>query len=187
MLALPRGGVPVAAEVSRALGAPLDVLAVRKLGAPGNPEYGIGALAEDGTTVVDATTARLMGVTEEDLDRVLDRERSEIRRQTALFREGREPLDVRGRTVIVVDDGVATGLTDLAAVRSLRARGAGRIVVAVPVASDEGLAMLREEADEVICNRVPRVFIGVGRWYRDFTQVSDDEVVALLAEAGTAP
>ena len=185
VVALPRGGVPVAIEVSRALGAPLDLLAVRKLGAPGEPEFGIGALAEDGTAVLDTAIARRLGVTQQYLDGVVERERREIRRSLELFRGGRDPLDVRGRTVIVVDDGLATGLTDLAAVRALRARGAARIVVAVPVASGEGLDTLREEADEVICHTVPPELIGVGRWYRDFTQVSDDEVLALLAEART--
>jgi putative phosphoribosyl transferase len=184
VVALPRGGVPVAAEVARALGAPLDLLTVRKLGAPENPEFGIGAVAEDGTTVVDSVMVRHLGVTKGDLDRILERERHELNRRVARFRNGQAPLDVYNRTVIVVDDGVATGLTDLAAVRALRRRGAGRIVVAVPVGSRQAVAMLQEAADEVVCHTIPSELLGVGRWYRDFSQVSDEEVVALLAQAG---
>lgn len=185
VVALPRGGVPVAAEVARAIGAPLDVLAVRKIGAPAEPEYGIGALAEDGTAVLDTASARHLGVTQEELDRIVEREGRRIRRAVDLFRGGRAPADVRGRTVIVVDDGVATGLTDLAAVRALRARGAARIVVAVPVGQAAALDMLRQEADEVVCHTVPRELMGVGHWYQDFSQVSDEDVLALLAEAGS--
>jgi predicted phosphoribosyltransferase/dienelactone hydrolase len=184
VFALPRGGVPVAAEVARVLDAPLDVLTVRKLGAPENPEFGIGAVAEDGTAVVDSATARQLGITQAAFDRILERERHELSRRVARFRGERAPLDVHDRTVIVVDDGLATGLTDLAAVRALRRRGAGRIVVAVPVGSHQAVAMLQEEADEVICHTIPRELFGVGRWYRNFSQVSDDEVVALLAAAG---
>jgi putative phosphoribosyl transferase len=183
VVALPRGGVPVAAEVARVLGAPLDVLTVRKLGAPENPEFAIGAVAEDGTAVVDSATARRLGVTQEEFDRILARERHELSRRIERFRDGRTPRDVQDRTVIVVDDGLATGLTDLAAVRALRGRGAGRIVVAVPVGSHQAVALLQEEADEVVCHTIPTELYGVGRWYRDFAQVSDDEVVALLAEA----
>lgn len=184
ILALPRGGVPVAFEVARALDAPLDVLAVRKLGAPANVEFGIGAVAEDGTAVVDWRTARHLDVSPAALDRVLDREVRELTRLTALFRAGRPALELRDRTVIIVDDGLATGLTDLAAVRAVRARAAARIVVAVPVASREAVALLRGEADEVVCATVPEELLGVGRWYEDFSQVSDDAVLALLERAG---
>ncbi len=184
VFALPRGGVPVAGEVARGLGAPLELLTVRKLGAPQNPELAIGALAEDGTTVVDQATARRLGITQDEFDRILERERHELRRQVELFRGGRTPLEVRDRTVIVVDDGLATGLTDLAAVRALRRRAAGRIVVAAPVGSPQAVAMLREAADEVVCHTTPQGFLGVGRWYRNFSQVSDDEVIALLGTAG---
>lgn len=187
VVALPRGGVPVAVEIARALDAPLEVLAVRKIGAPVEPEFGIGALAEDGTAVLDTASARRLGVTQQELDRIVERERRRIRDAVALFRGARGPADVRGRTVIVVDDGVATGLTDLAAVRALRGRGASRIVVAVPVGSAPGLEMLRREADEVVCHTVPDDLMGVGRWYRDFAQVSDEDVIALLAEAAAAP
>ena len=184
VFALPRGGVPVAVEVARALDAPLDLLTVRKLGAPQNPELGIGAVAEDGTSVVDTALARRLGMTQDGFDRILERELGELRRRMERFRDGRPPLDVRGRTVILVDDGLATGLSDLAAVRALRERGAGRIVVAVPVGSRDAVAMLRGAADEVVCHTIPADLVGVGRWYRDFSQVTDDEVLELLAEAG---
>ena len=183
VFALPRGGVPVALEIARALHAPLDLLTVRKLGAPQNPELGVGAVAEDGSAVVNADMARIVGMTEADFDRTLEREVRELRRRMLRFRDGRPPLDVRNRTVIVVDDGLATGLSDLAAVRALRRRGAARIVVAAPVASPEAVAVLRKEADEVVCHTIPHELGGVGRWYRDFAPVSDEEVLALLADA----
>jgi putative phosphoribosyl transferase len=186
VVGLLRGGVPVGVEVAHALGAPLDVLAVRKLGAPGNPELGIGALAEDGTAVVNAEMARRLGVTQERIDEALERAGKEIRRRVERFREGRPPTDVRGRTALVVDDGLATGLTDLAAVRALRRRGASTVVVAAPVGSREAIALLRHEADDVVCHTIPRQLLGIGAWYRDFSQLSDDEVVALLSEAGAS-
>jgi len=184
VVALPRGGVPVAVEVARALDAPLDVLSVRKLGAPQNPEFGVGAVAEDGTAVLNAPMARRAGITQEQFDRILDREGRELLRRMERFRDGWAPLDVRGRTVVVVDDGLATGLTDLAAVRALRRRDAGRIVVAAPVGSREAVAMLGAEADEIVCHTIPHDLRGVALWYRDFAPVSDEEVLALLAGAG---
>jgi putative phosphoribosyl transferase len=187
VVALPRGGVPVGLEVARALGAPLEVLAVRKLGAPGNPEYGVGAIAEDGTTVVDPYAARRVGMTEHVFEATVRREIAELHRRVERYRDGRRPLDVRGRTVIVVDDGLATGLTDLAAVRALRKRGAGRIVVAVPVGARESVARVSEEADQVVCHTIPPELLGVGRFYRDFSPVSDAEVLALLAAPHERP
>ncbi|HSO98992.1 MAG TPA: phosphoribosyltransferase family protein [Solirubrobacteraceae bacterium] len=183
VIALPRGGVPVAFEVAQALDAPLEVLAVRKLGAPGNPEFGVGAIAEDSTAVLNATSARQVGMTQRELQQTVERELHELRRRIERYRDGRAPLDVRDRTVIVVDDGLATGLTALAAVRALRARGAGRIVVAVPVGARESIALVGEEVDEVVCDTIPRELLGVGHWYDDFAPVSDDEVVELLAGA----
>jgi predicted phosphoribosyltransferase/dienelactone hydrolase len=183
VVALPRGGVPVAVEVAAALRAPLDVLAVRKLGAPGQPEYGVGAVAEDGVGVLDSGAARAVGLTDDELDRAVQRESQELARRVAAYRDGRAPVDVRGRTVVVVDDGLATGLSDLAAVRALRRRSAARIIVAVPVGSASAVAELRREADEVVCLEVPRPFRAVGLWYEDFSPVEDHEVIALLARA----
>jgi predicted phosphoribosyltransferase/pimeloyl-ACP methyl ester carboxylesterase len=189
VVALPRGGVPVAVEVASALGAPIEFLAVRKIGAPGNPELAVGAVAEDGTGVLDPRSAGMLGMTQELLDARLEQESQELRRRVARYREGQPSIALRGRTAIVVDDGMATGMTELAAVRALRKRGAERIIVAVPVASSEAVAMLEEEADRVISLTVPRRLYGVGMWYRDFAPVSDEEVLALLANArtGAAP
>jgi putative phosphoribosyl transferase len=184
IVALPRGGVPVALEVARALRAPLEILAVRKLGAPGNPELGVGAVAEDGTGVLDPTSAGMVGMTQDTLDATLARESEELRRRVERYRDGRPPIPVDGRAVIVVDDGLATGMTDLAAVRALRKRGARRIVVAVPVGSSESVSMLEQEADQVVCLMIPRRLYGVGMWYRDFTPVSDEQVLTDLAEVG---
>jgi putative phosphoribosyl transferase len=183
VVALPRGGVPVGFEVALALGAPLEILAVRKLGAPRNPELGVGALAEDGTGVLDERSAGMVGVTEATLAATLERASAELRRRVERYRDGRPAVPVQGRMAIVVDDGLATGLTDLAAVRALRKRGAATIVVAVPVGSSEAIAMLEREADRVVCAMVPERLVGVGMWYRDFDPVSDEEVVSLLAEA----
>lgn len=185
VVGLPRGGVPVAAEIARELDAPLDVLGVRKLGAPANPEAGFGAVSEDGTTVVHAALASHVGVTPQDAERMRESALDALRGRMAGFRAVRAPVDVRDRTVIVVDDGLATGLSDLAAVRALRGRGAARLIVAVPVGSRQAVALLRGEADVVVCLASPPSFGAVGRWYRDFSPVSDDEVVALLrAESG---
>jgi putative phosphoribosyl transferase len=187
IVALPRGGVPIGAEVARALHAPLEILAVRKLGAPGNPELGVGAVSEDGTGVLDARSADMLGMTQAMLDATLARESQELRRRVGRYRDRRPAISIRGRTAIVVDDGLATGLTDLAAVRTLRKRGARHIVVAVPVASSESVSMLAAEADRVVCLRVPQRLFGVGMWYRDFTPVSDEDVLALLREAAEDP
>lgn len=184
IMALPRGGVPVAVEVARVLNAPLEILAVRKLGTPGNPELGVGAVAEDGTGVLDPRSAGMMGMTQATLDETLDRESRELQRRVERYRDGRAPISVRGRTVIVIDDGLATGLTDLAAVRALRKRGADRIVVAVPVGSAEAVSLLAGEADRVVCLTIPHRLMGVGMWYRDFSAVSDEQVLDLLAAAG---
>ena len=184
VVALPRGGVPVAVEVARALDAPLDILAVRKLGAPGNRELGVGAVAEGGSAVLDSSSAEQLGLTSSVLDATLEREIQELRRRVDRYRGERPPIAVRGRTVIVVDDGLATGLSELAAIRALRKRDARRIVVAVPVGSRESIEMLGEEADQVLCLMIPDRLYGVGLWYEDFAPVSDEEVLALLEEAG---
>jgi putative phosphoribosyl transferase len=184
VVGLPRGGIPVGLEVARALQAPLEILAVRKLGAPSNPELGVGALAEDGIAVLDPASVGMLGMSESALAATLERESAELRRRVERYRGERAVVALQARTVIVVDDGLATGLTVLAAVRALRKRGAATIIVAAPVGSREAIAMLREDADRVICTMVPQRLMGVGRWYRDFAPVSDEEVVRLLAEAG---
>lgn len=182
VLGLPRGGVPVAREVALALDAPLDFLAVRKLGAPHNPEYGIGAVAEGGTRVIDPEAIAVLGIDGGALDSIVARETDELHRRVSAYRSGRPPLEIAGRTVIVVDDGVATGVTDAAALRAARRRGPRRLVLAVPVCAPDSARRLREDADDVICLQAPPLFLGVGQWYRDFSQVSDDEVVAVLEE-----
>jgi putative phosphoribosyl transferase len=186
VVALPRGGVPVAAEVARALGAPLEIFGVLKVGAPGNPELAVGAIAEDGTGVLDPRSAGRLGMTQAMLDEALERDAKELRRRVERYRGGRAPVAVGGRTVIVVDDGLATGLTVLAAVRALRRRDPARIVVAVPVGSDESVSMLAEEVDRVVCLMTPEPLLGVGRWYWNFAPVSDDQVIEALAVANSA-
>lgn len=184
ILALPRGGVPVAVEIALALGAQMDLLTVRKLGAPHNPEFGVGAVCEDGTVVLDREVCERLRLRQEQIDDVVRREHRELERRVELYRDGWEPMDVRGRTVILVDDGLATGLSALAAVRAVRRRGAGRVIVAAPVGSAQAAAMLGREADEVICAQTPPDLGGVGLWYVDFAPVSDAEVLALMRGAG---
>jgi putative phosphoribosyl transferase len=186
VVALPRGGVPVAAEVAHALGAPLEIFGVLKVGAPGNPELAVGAIAEDGSGVLDPRSAGRLGMTQAMLDEALQRDAKELRRRVERYRGGRAPVAVGGRTVIVIDDGLATGLTVLAAVRALRRRDPARIVVAVPVGSDESVSMLAEEVDRVVCPMTPEPLLGVGRWYWNFAPVSDDQVIEALAVANSA-
>jgi putative phosphoribosyl transferase len=180
IVALPRGGVPVACEISLALGAPLEIFAVRKLGAPGNPEYGVGAIAEDGTRVVDPEATAVLGICNGELERIAEHERAELWRRVQVYRDDRPPPNLRGRTVIVVDDGAATGLTDAAAIRAIRRQEPRWVILALPVCSTEALELLRGEADQVVCLRAPRMLYGVGHWYRDFTQVTDQEVIDAL-------
>lgn len=187
VVALPRGGVPVGFEIARALRLPLDVLAVRKLGAPRNAELAVGAIAEGGARVVDPQMARRAGVTEESLEATVARETLELHRQARLYRSGRPPLEALGDEVVVVDDGLATGLTMLAAVRALRQRGAAAVTVAVPVGARESVALVAGEADEVVCHTIPASLLAVGYWYLDFSPVADEEVTALLREAEAAP
>ena len=180
VVALPRGGVPVAREVAMALGAPLEILVVRKLGAPQNPEFGIGALAEDGTLVVDPEATAVLRISNGELDAIVAREAAELTRRVRAYRGDRVPLELSGRTVIVVDDGVATGVTDIAALRAVRHQDPHRVVLAVPVSSPEALQRLGDEADEVVCLQVPRRLTGISRQYQDFSQVSDREVLDAL-------
>ena len=181
VLALPRGGVPVAHEIARVLRAPLDILAVRKLGAPGNPEFGVGAIAEGDVVVVHEEVARRVGLVGATLEEAIRRERAELDRRVARYRGGRLAVPLAGATAVLVDDGVATGLTEIAAVRAARERGASRVIVAVPVGARDSITILRSEADQVVCLVEARRLIGVGRWYDDFRALSDEEVLALLA------
>ena len=187
VVGLPRGGVPVADEVATALGAPLEILAVRKLGAPHNPEYGIGAIAEDGTRVLDAEALSTLGIDGGVLESIVARETVELRRRVAAYRRDRSPMRLQGRTVVVVDDGVATGVTDTAALRAIRHQKPGRLILAVPVCAPDSAARLCEETDVIVCLIVPPNLNGVGEWYRDFAQVSDQEVVAVLRKPRNLP
>ena len=181
VLALPRGGVPVAYEVARALGAPLDVFLVRKLGIPGHEELAMGAIASGGGRVLNDEVVRALNIPDRVIDAVAAREAQELARRERLYRGGRPPLDVRGRTVILVDDGLATGATMQAAVKAVRQQRPARLVVAVPIAPPETCEELRTEADEVICAVTPEPFHAVGLWYQDFSQTTDEEVRDLLA------
>jgi putative phosphoribosyl transferase len=181
VLALPRGGVPVAFEVSEALHAPLDVFVVRKLGLPAHPELAIGAIASGGVRIVDEAALRRFGVTEEQLAAVAADEERELDRRERQYRDGLPSPDVTGKTVILIDDGLATGATMAAAATALRAQHPARLVVAVPVAAAETCEAFRELVDEVVCGATPEPFHAVGLWYEDFSQTSDDEVRELLA------
>ena len=182
VLAIPRGGVIVGEVIARELGAPLDVVVPRKIGAPGNPELAIGAVAP-GIRVLDPRMVGALGVTDRYLEREIAEQEAEIERRQRAYRGGRPPQPVEGRVAIVVDDGVATGSTAVAALRWARARGAGRVVLAVPVAPPQSLERLRAEADEVVVLETPQPFLAVGEWYRDFDQTTDDQVVSALARS----
>jgi len=184
VLALPRGGVPVAFEVAQALGAPLDVFVVRKLGVPGYEELAMGAVATGGVRVLNDEIVRGLGISDHQIDAVVARELHELARRERLYRGDRPPPDVAGRTVILVDDGLATGATMRAAVAALRQRQPARIVIAVPTASPDTSEALKAEADDVVCAMTPEPFFAVGHWYEDFTQTTDDEVRELLARGG---
>ena len=183
VLGLPRGGVPVAFEIALALGAPLDVIVVRKLGAPHQPELAMGAIGEDGVRVVDDGVVRSVGATDAEIAAIEERERAELARRARQFRGDVAPIAIKGRTAVVVDDGIATGSSARVACRIVRARGASRLVLAVPVAPERWTRELRGEADEFVCVSAPRWYRSVGEWYRDFSQTTDDEVNRCLALA----
>jgi putative phosphoribosyl transferase len=186
VLALPRGGVPVAFEVAKRLDVPLDLFLVRKLGLPGHEEFAIGAIASGGVRVLDDDVVRSLGVSREEIDRVTRQEEQELSRRERLYRDDRPGPEVRDRIVILVDDGLATGSTMRAAISALRLEGARRIVVGVPVAPRETCEAIRAEVDEIVCVEMPEQFRAVGMWYDDFGQTSDEEVSALLARANQA-
>lgn len=179
VVGIARGGVVIAAEVATALGAPLDLVVARKIGAPGSPELAMGAIAP-GVAVLDRDTVDLVGATDDEVEAEVEAERRELERRERRYRAGRGAVPLVGRTVVLVDDGLATGATAVASVRWARAQGAGRVVLAVPVASSEAVARLRGEADQVVALHVPEVFAAVGAWYGSFPSVGDDEVVAAL-------
>jgi putative phosphoribosyl transferase len=183
VLALPRGGVPVGYEVARALNAPLDVMLVRKLGVPGHEELAMGAIASGGIRVLSEDVVSAFGIPERVIAIVAANEEEELQRRERSYRDGRAPPEVRGRTVILVDDGLATGSTMRAAAAALKAQHPERLVVAVPVAPPETCASLQSEVDDVVCARSPEPFFAVGNWYDDFSQITDEEVRELLRAA----
>jgi predicted phosphoribosyltransferase len=183
VLGLPRGGVPVALEVARALDAPLDVMVVRKIGMPGQPEFAIGAIASGGIVVRQLEGAPRYAGLEAQFEQLVRRERVELERRELAYRGDAPPLELQDRTVVLVDDGLATGATMMAALRAARQAGAARVVVAAPVASEEAAAMLGDEADQVAILQTPAFLVAIGEWYERFDQLEDDEVRALLRRA----
>ncbi len=186
VLALPRGGVVVADEVAGALRVPLDVFVVRKLGMPGHPELAMGAIATGGVRVLNEDVVRMYGIPPAAIDAVAREEQAELERRERVYRDGRRPVELKDRTVLLIDDGLATGSTMKAAVQAVRALGPSRIVVAVPVGAPETCRELAEIADEVVCLRQPPDFRAVGLWYQDFSQTTDEEVQEVL-RAGALP
>src|SRR5204863_5245011 len=186
VLALPRGGVPVGYEVAQALHAPLDVFVVRKLGTPGQEELAMGALASGGTIVLNREVIQALGISQSTIDAVAARENPELERREREYRDGRPALQVEGRTVILVDDGLATGSSMRVAIKALRKELAAQVVVAVPVASPSACSEFETEADKIVCAATPEPFWAVGQWYRNFSQTTDEEVSELLARAAAA-
>lgn len=180
VLAIPRGGLPVGRAVADALAVPLDIVAARKLGAPGNPEFAIGAVASDGTVFLNDEYIDQLGVDESYVDDAIERERAAAQEKVDRYRGERPPLDLHDKTVVVVDDGVATGATTIACLRQIRAAGAARVVLAVPVGPPDTIERLGAEADEILCVETPPSFMAVGQFYASFTQVSDDEAMRYL-------
>jgi putative phosphoribosyl transferase len=182
VLGIPRGGVVVAAEIARALNAPLDVFLAHKLGAPFNPELAIGAITSTGEVVLEETFIVELRLSHQDIEREIEHQRQEIARRVAVFRKNRPPLDVQNKTVVIVDDGVATGSTMLAALRALRQAQPARLILAIPVGPPDTIQRLGQECDQVVVLAMPEPFWAVGRFYTHFGQTSDEEVIALLAE-----
>lgn len=184
VIGIPRGGVVVAAEAARSLNAPLDVIIPRKLGAPHNPEVAIGAVTQDGTVIQDEVMVRRLGLSDLQIKQMAEQVSEEIRRRVEKYRNGKTGLDLRDKTVVVVDDGIATGFTVQAALQSVRNNGAAKLVLAVPVAPAETIGLLREIVDSLVCLYIPEVFYAVGQFYIDFDQTSDEEVIKLLSNSG---
>jgi putative phosphoribosyl transferase len=182
VLALPRGGVPVAFEVAESLDAPLDIFLVRKLGMPGHPEYAMGAIASGGVRVLSEDVVRAYNIPQSAIDIVVRKEQQELGRREREYRRGAALTDLRGRVVILVDDGLATGSTMRAAVQAVRQHGPARVVVAVPVGAPSTCEEFADVTDETVCARTPEPFAAVGHWYQDFSQTTDEEVQALLRE-----
>lgn len=185
VLALPRGGVPVAYEVATQLQLPLDVFLVRKLGVPGQQELAMGAIASGGIQVLNEDVIRLRNITPQTLENVAKQEQLELQRREQAYRSGRTALQVRGKRIILIDDGLATGASMRAAIAALRQQRPSQIVVAVPVASEQTCREFQQEADAIVCAMTPRPFYGVGMWYEDFSQTTDDQVRQLLQKAAT--
>jgi putative phosphoribosyl transferase len=185
VLALPRGGVPVGYEVAKSLDAALDVFVVRKLGVPGHEELAMGAIASGGIRLVNRDLVRQLGIPDHIIEAAAAREQRELERREREYRDGRPPLDVRGRTVVLVDDGLATGASMRAAVEALRAKHPAQIIVAVPVAAPATRAEFEAEVDQVVCALTPQQFSAVGQWYQDFSPTTDEEVRELLRRAET--
>lgn len=185
VIALPRGGVPVGYEIAKALGLPLDIIGVRKIGAPHQPELAVGAIVEGQPpeVMIDESLCQALGLSRGDLAPTFDRERMELHRRDEMYRAGRRPLDMTGQSAIVVDDGIATGSTMLAVLDALRKRGATHLIVATPVGSAQAVRMLWNVGDEVVCLHAPSWFRAVGQFYEDFAPTTDEEVVRLLGEA----
>lgn len=180
IIGLPRGGVVTAAEVAKELKVPLDIVVPRKIGAPGNPEFAIGAIAEDGEGIINQETVDMLGVTKEYIEETIAEEKEEAQRRLKAYRGDRASLDLKGKTAILVDDGIATGSTMRAAVLSAKAKGAKKIVVAVPVTAGDSKAKIEAEVDEFVCLDVPIFFGAVGAFYEEFSQTEDEEVIDIL-------
>jgi predicted phosphoribosyltransferase len=181
VLGMARGGIVLAGEVARELGAELDVLVVRKIGAPSNPEFGVGAVAPLEVTVLDYEAIESLDLSPEDLRPVINRELAEVDRRLRAYRNGLQPLDARNRTVILVDDGLATGITAVAAARYVKKLGASYVIFAAPVCSRPGMGALEREVEEIVCLQSPEMFFAVGLWYEDFSQVEDSDVLEVMS------
>jgi len=183
VLALPRGGVPVAFEVSKALQVPLDVFLVRKLGVPGQEELAMGAIASGGITVFNEDIVKSLQISPSEIDAIIVREQATLKKRETLYRGSREPLDLKNKTVLLIDDGIATGATIRAAIATIQKMSCDKIVVAIPVAPKETSDLLSGEVDELVCLEMPALFFAIGNWYENFSQTSDDEVTSLLLRA----